>query len=99
MVQLIIVVGNRKRSSAYPARLLDYYANALLHAIIGGCDLDLPKSGVAMADLAALLPTLLSRGGNPIFPLYYLCCEQRLAPSLLYIILILFEFIMYVTIM
>ena len=26
-----------------------------------------------------------SRGGNLILPLYYLCCERRLAPSMLYI--------------
>ena len=39
----------------------DWYAHALLHAIIGGCGLDLPKSGAAMAAPAAPLPT----------PLYY----------------------------
>ena len=27
--------------------------------------------------------------GNSILPLYYLCCEQRLAPSMLYITLVL----------
>ena len=35
------------------------YAHALLHAIIGGCGYDLPKSGAAMADPAAPLPTPL----------------------------------------
>ena len=58
MVQPIIDVGNRKRSSAKLARLLEtaIYAHALLHTIIGGCGLDLSKSGVAMATPAILLP-------------------------------------------
>ena len=38
----------------------DWYAHALLHAIIGGCGLDLPKSGAAMAAPAAPLPTPLT---------------------------------------
>ena len=37
----------------------DWYAHALLHAIIGGCGFDLPKSGAAMAAPAAPLPTPL----------------------------------------
>ena len=37
--------------------------HALLHAIIGGCGVDLPKSGVAMADRLPSLawPTLAKR--------------------------------------
>ena len=33
--------------------------HALLNAIIGGCGLDLPKSGAVMAAPAVLLPTPL----------------------------------------
>ena len=40
------------------------YAHALLHAIIGGCGFDLPKSGAAMADPAAPLPTPLHYAPN-----------------------------------
>ena len=37
----------------------DRYVHVLLYAIIGGCGFNLPKSGVAMADPAAPLPTPL----------------------------------------
>jgi hypothetical protein len=30
-----------------------------------------------------------NRGGNPILPLYYLCSERRLAPSMVYITLVI----------
>ena len=33
------------------------------------------------------------RGGNSIVPLYYLCCERRLAPSMLYITLVIITII------
>ena len=47
--------------------------HALLHAIIGGCGVDLPKSGVAMADRLPSLawPTLAKKEEGLVKCLYY----------------------------
>jgi hypothetical protein len=45
------------------------------------------------SDFASLIPnytvSIDSREGIPILPLYYPCCERRLAPSMIYITLVI----------
>ena len=58
LVVKILAVDSRKRSSVWLAGSVKEAMSMLYCMQIGRCGLDLPKSGAAMADLAALLPML-----------------------------------------